>query len=634
MTQPPPPPPNQPPQQGGFGPPSPQPPGPQTPPQDQPPTPAAAPPVPPATPPAPPAAPPAQAPQPGYGYPQAAPASQPQPPQPQPGYGYPGAQQNPYATQPPAYGQQPPGYGAQPHNPYAQSTQPMQPAQPGYGYPGQPPTVPMQPQPGQSGGGRNNTALFIVVASVVAIALIIGGGIWYAKTSGGDGKKHATASSSGGTGGKNGTGGSGGTSTGGKEKVPADPASEVLFKVPLPKTDDTVVTSGSWLTDKVYAKSGIAEIVGYDPAKGTKLWTVKLPGPVCAASDHVNSDNRTAIVFQPKMPAKDSSAGCSEIAAIDLDAGKKLWTKSVKSGSYSLTFSNVTVAQNAVAVGSTSGGAAFDIDSGAPLWQPKPDDTCYDSGYGGGAKLVAVRKCGTYDNRQLHIQNIDPKTGKVIFEYKMPAGVEYAAIVSTDPLVVAADVGDSAGDGSGVSDYFSLDSKTGKLLTRISAPGDTYGGRCDGITRIDGCKQIVAGNGRLYLPTEDHDGKGASYSKTNEIIAFDLGTGKQTGQRAEAGDGYQLSPLRMDGGNLIVYKRPPYDKGGQIVSIDGGSFKETKLLENPSTRSIRSAETGLLPDYAEILYAQGRLYMSAVYAHKTDSTYGKEYLVMAFGAGG
>ncbi|MFI5973031.1 PQQ-binding-like beta-propeller repeat protein [Streptomyces sp. NPDC051452] len=616
MTQPPPPPPNQPPQQGGFGPPTPGTPQPPQPPVAGPPT--------------PPAGPPPQPPQPGYGYPQTAP-----PPQPQPGYGYPGGGQNPYATQPPAYGrQQPPGYGAQPQNPYAQ---PVQPPQPGYGYPGPPPTVPMQPHPAPGGGGRNNTTLLIVVAAVVAIALIVVGGIWYANSSGGDGDRHDTASSgggTGGTGGKNGTGSAGGTSAGGKEKVPADPASHVLLQVPLPKTDDTVVTSGSWLTDTVYAKSGIAEITGYDPAKGTRLWTVKLPGPVCAASGQVTSDGKTAVAFQPRMPAKNTTAGCSQIAAIDLGAGKKLWTKSVKSGDTPLTFQNVTVSRHTVAVGSLNGGAAFDIDSGAPLWQPKPGDTCYDAGYAGGARLVAVRKCGEYDNRQLHIQNIDPKSGKVIAEYKMPAGVEYASVVSTDPLVVAADVGDSAGDGSGVSDYFSIDAGTGKLLTRISAPGDTYGGRCDGITRVDGCKQIVAGNGRLYLPTEEHDGKGASFSKTNEVIAFDLKTGKQTGQRAEAGDGYIVSPLRMDGTNLLVYKRPPYDKGGQIVSIDGGSFKQTKLLENPSTRTVREAETGLLPDYAEILFGRGRLYMSAVFAHKTDSTYGKEYLVMGFGTSG
>ncbi|MFI9806304.1 PQQ-binding-like beta-propeller repeat protein [Streptomyces sp. NPDC052301] len=640
MTQPPPPPPHQPPQQGGgFGPPNTPPPPPsQTPPaptpQDQPPAgaplPLDKPPAAPAAPAGPPVQPP-HPPQPAYGYPQAAaPAPQPQQP-PQPGYGYPGAQPNPYAQQPPAYGQ--------PQAPYGTPAQPMQPGQPGqpgygypgYGYPGQQPTMPMQPQVGTAGGGRNNTVLFIVVAAVVVIALIVGGGIWYAKSSGDDGKQHHTASSSGGTGGDK--GGSGGTSTGGKEKAPADPASQVLFQVPMPKADDTTDTSGSWLTDKVYAKSGIAEIVGYDPVKGGKLWTVKLPGPVCAASAQVSSDNRTAVLFQPKMPAKNSSAGCSQVAGIDLDTGTKLWTKTVKSGDYTASLDNVTVAQHTVAVGSTDGGAAFDLDSGKTLWQPKPDDTCYDAGYGGGTKLVAVRKCGGYDNKQLHIQNIDPKSGKVISEYKMDSGIEYASVVSTDPLVVAADVGDSAGDGSGVSDYFSIDGRTGKLITRISAPADTYGGRCDGIDTVDGCKEIVAGDGKLYVPTEEHDGSG-QYSRTNEILAFDLNTGKQTGQRAEAGDGYTISPLRMDGGNLIAYKRPPYDKGGQIVSIDGGSFKETKLLENPANSTVRDVETSMSPDYSEILFGHGRLYMSEVFAHKPDSTNEKEVLAMAFGPKG
>ncbi|MYW18344.1 PQQ-binding-like beta-propeller repeat protein [Streptomyces sp. SID2955] len=597
MSQPPPPPPNQPPQ-----------------PPNQPPQPSNQPP----------AQPPVQAPQPGYGYPPAPPA-QPQPPQ--PGYGYPGAQQNPYAQQPPAQpqaypGQQPPGYGTQQHNPYAQPAQPVQGVQPGYGYPGpgQPPTAVAQPQAG-TGGGRNNTALLIVVAAVVAIALIIGGGIWYAKSSGSDDKHPDTASSSGGP---TGTGGSGSTG-GGKEKVPDDTASKVLFQVPLPQAEDTVVTAGSWLTDKVYAKSGVAEIVGYDPAKGTELWTLKLPGPVCAASGHADEDGRTAIVFQPRTPAKGSTAGCSQIAAIDLTAGKKLWTKSVNSGDVPLTFDNVTVAQGSVAVGSLEGGAAFDLASGKLLWQPKPADTCFDEGYGGGARLVAVRRCGTYDDRQLHIQTIDPKSGKVISEYRMPDGVDYAAVVSTDPLVVS-------GSSTNVSDYFSIDGKTGELLARISAPKDTYAGRCNGLNQIDGCKQVVAGGGRLYLPTQQIDGKGA-YTKTNEVVAFDLKTGKPTGQRAEAGDGYSLSPLRMDGGNLLAYKAPPYNKGGQIVSIDGGSFKVTTLLENPATRSVRSAETSLLPDYAEILYGGGRLYMSSVYAHKS-SPYTKEYLVMAFGTGG
>lgn len=606
MTQPPPPPPNEPPQQPGFG-------APQQPPQ------------PPAQPgqghpqtPQPPHTPPAQPP--GYGYPQAPQPPYGQPPQgqpPQQPYGYPGQQPNPYAQPAPPYGQQP--------NPYAQ--------QPGYGYPQQ--TVPLQAQSGQPGGGRKiNAQVAIIVSAVVAIALIVTGGIWYAHSGKNDGKKDDTANSTGGaTGGSDGKSDTGGTSTKGDEKVPADTTSHVLYQIPMPKVDDTTVVSGSWLTDKAFVKSGVAEINGYDRDKGTKLWTIKLPGPVCTTSRFTTDDDRAAVVFQPRMPPKSSTAGCSQVAAIDLDAGRKLWTKTVDAGDQPINFDNVTVSGTTVAAGGTSGGAAFDIASGTSLWAPKATDTCYDAGYGGGKKLVAVRKCGSYGQRQLHIQTIDPKSGKVISEYKMSQGIEYAAIVSTNPLVVAADVGDSAGDGSGISDFFSIDDRTGKLITRISAPGKQYAARCDGISKIEYCTGLAVGGGKLYIPTEEHDGTG-EYSRTNEIVVFDLTTGKQTGQRADAGDGYTITPLRMDGDNVIAYKRPPYDKGGQVVSIDGGTFKETKLLENPSTQAVRDAETSMSPDYSEILYSQGHLYMSGVFADKASGTSGRQYLALAFGTGG
>ncbi|MEU8944549.1 PQQ-binding-like beta-propeller repeat protein [Streptomyces sp. NPDC048489] len=624
MSQPPPPPPPNEPPKDGSGAPQDPPPGGFGAPQDPPPGGFGAP----------------QAPPPGgFGAPQAPPQAPPQPPQ-GPGYGYP---QTPPPPSQPGYGhpgQQPaqPGYGY----PGQQPAQPgygypgQQPAQPyGYGYPQQPPTYPMQPQAAPGGGRKISAQALIIVAAVVAVALIIGGGVWYSSSGGGDGKNNSAGS--GGTGGKKDKGGSGGggtTGSNGGEKVPADTSSKVLFQVPAPSVtaSSSVTTVGSWLTDKVYAKSGNAEVVGYDPGSGAKLWTIKLPGPVCSASRHATDAGRTAIVYEPAMPTKSQpSHGCSEVAALDLAAGKELWAKSVKSGDQKISLDNVTVSANTVATGSTSGGAAFDISTGKALWTPKPTDSCYDAGYAGGTKLVAVRKCGAYGSaRQLHIQTIDPASGKVISEYKMSPGIEYASVVSTDPLVVAADVGDTAGDGSGISDFFSIDNKTGRLRTRISAPGKTYAAKCDGISKTEACTMLAVGNDRLYIPTEEHDGTG-QYSQTNEIVAFDLGTGKQTGQRANAGDGYTISPLRMDGADILAYKRPPYDKGGQVVSIDGTTFKETKLLENPATRSVRDAETSMLPDYAEILYGDGRLYMSAVYAHKPTSSDEKEYLAIVFG---
>lgn len=633
MTQPPQPP-NEPPQ-GGFGAPQDPPPGgfgaPTPPPSDgftkQPP---AAPPTPPAggygSPPPPPAG-GYGAPQPpagGYGTPQTPPG---QPPQ-NPAYGYP---QAPPPGQPPAQ----PGYGF-PQGP--PPGQPGMPPQQGYGYP----TAPMQPQylapqPGGNGGKKFSTQMQIIVAAVVAVVLIVGGGVIYASSSGDDGGKKDEASSAGTDGGE-GKGGEGSGLGGGNEKAPADIKSKVGFQLPQPKVTDTTTVTGSWLTDKAFVKTGVYEIAGYDPAKGTKLWSIPLPGQLCAASRHMSKDYRTAIVFEEGKPTKaDKYPSCNQVGALDLNTGKLMWNKSVtssSSGDEPIRFSEVTLSGTTVAAGGTSGGAAFNLATGAELWKPKTDTNgCYDKGYGGGEALAVVRKCGTYDAPQLTIQALDPATGAPLSSYNMPAGVEYASIVSTKPLVVAADVGDTAGDGSGISDFFSINAATGKLIVRISADADKYAGRC-GSTEVETCQSLAVGGNKLYVPTEEHEG-GGEYGDTNEIVAFDLATGKLVGGRADAGDRYTLTPLRMDGTNVIAYKEPPYDKGGQIVSIDGSTFKQTVLMENPSDEAVRDAETGFSGYYAEYIYDKGRLFISEkMISEPRESTLDdKQYLVVSFTTG-
>ncbi|MEU8677066.1 PQQ-binding-like beta-propeller repeat protein [Streptomyces sp. NPDC048560] len=607
MTQPPQPS-NEPPQ-GGFGAPQDPPPGgfgaPATPPPDgfakqQPP----APPTPPA---------PAQG---GYGTPQTPPPAM--PPQ-NPGYGYPQA--------PPAQA----GYG------FPQGPPPGQPGMPPqqYGYP----TAPMQPQyPGAPAGNAKkfSTQMQIIVAAAAAVVLIIGAGVVYSATSGEEetGKK-TEASSAGTTGGENKGGEGGGGLAGGEEKAPANTKSAVGFQLPHPKVTDVTTVAGSWITDKAYVKTGIHEVVGYDPVKGTELWSIALPGQVCAATKHMTKDFKTAIAFEPGKRTKATKyQGCSQVGVLDLNTGTLKWSKQVTAstgGDEPLQYDEVTLSGSTVAAGGTSGGAAFNLETGAELWKPTADaDGCYDMGYGGGEALATVRKCGTYDDPQLTVQALNPTTGAPISSYKMPAGVEYASIVSTKPLVVAADVGDTAGDGSGISDFFSIDAATGKLLVRISADADKYAARC-GSTDVETCQGVAVGNNRLYVPTEEHEG-GGEYGDTNEIVAFDLTTGKLVGGKADAGDRYTLKPLRMDGTDVIAYKEPPYDKGGQIVSIDGDTFKETLLMENPSDEAVRDAESTFSGDYAEVLYSKGQLFMSEtmISEPRESSLDDKEYLVVSF----
>ncbi len=39
-------------------------------------------------------------------------------------------------------------------------------------------------------------------------------------------------------------------------------------------------------------------------------------------------------------------------------------------------------------------------------------------------------------------------------------------------------------------------------------------------------------------------------------------------------------------------------------------------MENPATKTVRDIETSMQPDYAELIYADGRLYMSQVVAQQ------------------
>ncbi|MER7462970.1 PQQ-binding-like beta-propeller repeat protein [Streptomyces sp. NPDC097981] len=534
--------------------------------------------------------------QPAYGYPQQAYGY------PQQAYGYP-QQAYGYPQQPAAPGTPPPPYGA--------PTAPMQAAQP--------------PAPAGAGGGsEKRTQLMIVGAAVLAVVLIIAGGLWYVSGDGGDDDKQPTANGSP-------SGDKPATGSAGSEKAPANTKAKPLFNQPNPTPEDIATVAGSWLTDTTYVKSDLAKVVGYNTVDGAKKWEIPFPGELCGATKHV-SDNKTAVLFRPaKATPENKYPACTEVGVIDLNAGKLLWSGNAKgatTGDKPASYYEVTLSGQTVAAGGTSGGAAWNLADGKSLWTPKVDgEGCYDSGYAGGEALGVIRKCGRGDNETLYAQTLDPATGAQTASYKLSPGIEWASIVSTKPLIVAADVGKTAKNASGVSDLFVVDPK-GELKARISLASGNFGGKCGG-TEVEKCSGFVVGNGKVYLSSVEHQGKDSG--RTNELLSFDLETGKQTTDRADAGERYTLYPLRMDGSNVIAYKEPPYDKGGQIVSIDGTTMKETVLMENPVTS--RTVETGFSPEYSEYRYHNGKLFISRTTVSKPSSVKSDpEYLFVSFSA--
>lgn len=565
--------------------------------------------------------------------------STPPPPSQPPSGGF-GAPQDPppggYAPVPP----QPPLPPAPPGQPPAQpSAGPAygypQPG-PGYGHPQQsgPATTPMYaqrpPAGGPSGGNDVRTQLMIVGAALLAIVLIVGGGLWYTS---GDGGTQNTAG-----GGPNASAGNDKPQDGppASEKVPANPKSKVLLNQPSPQPADMAVVAGSWITDTTYVKSDVAKVVGYNLVDGGKKWEIPFPGELCGATRHV-SENKTAVLFQatPATP-ENKYPQCTEVGVIDLEAGKLVWSgnaKSATSGDKPVPFREITISGKTVAAaGVSGGGAAWSLADGTSRWLPKLDtEGCYDAGYAGGEALAVIRKCGQSPNYTLYAQLLDPNTGAPTSSFKLSPGIDYAGIVSTKPLIVGADVGDTAKNATGVSDLFIV-APNGELKARISLASGNFAGRC-AATEVEKCTSMVVGNGKLYLPSYEHQGQSSSSRRTNELLSFDLETGKQTTDRADAGEGYTLFPMRMDGPNVIAYKSGPYDKGGQVVSIDGRTMKPTLLMENPADKATARAESVMSPEYSEYRYHNGKLFISRTTVRKPSTAKADpEYLFVSFTA--
>ncbi|MEU5951388.1 PQQ-binding-like beta-propeller repeat protein [Streptomyces sp. NPDC047525] len=517
----------------------------------------------------------------------------------------------PPPEQSPQYPQGPPAHGAFGPPPQGQPPQgqPPQGQTPGFGPPVAPPPggfgppQPYQPTPlpapppGGGGGRRPGRRTAIVVSVVAAIALIVGGGVWYVASSGG-GSKEKTAAKPGGD-------GAAPKYEKPQEDVPTDPKAFFTTKAlqpKLPKGETTWKAEGSWLTDKVYAKASVEAIVGVDATSGKGLWRLPKPGESCAGSPDLGKGNIAVVVTGSKVhDDRGFKDACTEVTAFDVDTGEKLWTKSITVGYQKdkTVFNQVTISGDTAAVGGLYGGAAFDLRSGKVLWEPKQGEKCHDVGYAGGKRLVAVNSCGEFGSERYRVEVLDPRTGASKGGHKLPDGVTSPSVISVQPVVVAVDSGKISG--SGATDVFAFEEGSDRR-TRIALPDDKYLHECGTASIVQDCRGITVGNGKLYAPTEQRDGT-KEYSSTNDIVAFSLATGKTTGERVSAGDHSPIFPIRMDGGNVLVYKSSPVT---QVVSLDGRTLKQEKVLLDATTRP-----STLSPLRSELVFTHNKLFVSS-----------------------
>ncbi|MEU7578169.1 hypothetical protein AB0B50_11255 [Streptomyces sp. NPDC041068] len=410
--------------------------------------------------------------------------------------------------------------------------------------------------------------------------------------------------------------------------------SALLGQVPTPKVSEMAGAMGMWTTEKNFVKAELKKISGYPLAGGKAEWQIPLGGEVCWSSPQATKDDLVAVLFQND---KEDPAVCTEVGLVDLNKGKLLWRKQGLDGyGNRQMFDEVTIGGGTVAAAGTSASAGW-TTGGKALWSPATteDEKCPAKGFAGeGEKLVVVRDCGDTDHPELTVQTVDPATRAVKSAYAFERGVEYAHVVSADPLLVAVDDGDSPG-GSGITDFLSIDDSgaRGKLLGTIGTKGGKYGkydAECQS-TSVTDCAQLAVDkkSGTLFLGTRK---AGAGSEGDNDIVAFDLRTGKKKGT-AQGTDEGSLIPVGMDeGGKVVAYQEANVvgESGGAVWRIDPATYKKTKVMQNPGRSYEMEAR---FETDRRMLFAGERLYLGADHVSEPSEVYKeKQPLAVVFGA--
>ncbi|MCX0244304.1 outer membrane protein assembly factor BamB family protein [Streptomyces drozdowiczii] len=490
-------------------------------------------------------------------------------------------------SQPP--GQQPPqGEFGAPYDPATGSPYGQQQQQPGYGYPpqgyGPPrpgpytqpglhqmPTQQQYPAPTPPPGGRFRGRTAKIVGAVVAVALLAGGGIWFA-TGGGDddkplaGPTHSAKPTVAPSPTKSGATGEpvvspeeeARTINAGAEPGEAKVAWIQKGGIDLPRNGEDQF--GPWFAGDVVVRALFNTVSGYSVSDGTRRWNLRLPSKMCAAPSQPTTDGRIVLGIRHDT-AED--AECDTLQMVDLRTGKAGWHKSyVRKGVWD-GLSDLAMAINGdtVTVGRTGRTEGFRVSDGKQLFGERPGK-CQPFGLASGPVAIAAVSCHTADDqyKDHQLQRIDPATGKALWTYKLKKDWEVGQIYSVSPLVVSLKHPEKWA--------VLVLNADGSYRSQLSGgPGD-YQVECErdlmSLGRnLDNCVGVAADANTFYMST-DHGELGAT--QANKIVAFDLSTGKFRWS-ADAPGGQAATPLRTEGGKLLMYVHAAKGKGGGIATL-------------------------------------------------------------------
>ncbi|WP_328790132.1 outer membrane protein assembly factor BamB family protein [Streptomyces sp. NBC_00273] len=518
---------------------------------------------------------------------------------PQQGYGFPQEGENPYAQQP--------------------------------AYPPQPPTVPQQwpAGPGGPGGPGSGSGpaspkknkLIVLVAAAVAAAVVLGG-VGYVAFSGGDEDPEPVAqqptdakpsgSPSVDKGDGNGDGGGAQTDLNAGRKQGEDKALWLkTTKIDGPGMG--VDAAGQWVIGDTVVKSLWRNLTGYSVTDGKEKWTLPFPAQICSVAPQTTAEGRTVVMYRD---GEGENTSCTQLRVVDLKTGKEVWSKEVpKEGLFDIfTSPTLSMIGDTVTVSRGGNASAFKISNGDKLFASPVGDGCNPDSYeAGNGKMIALATCSDEDSTA-EVHGIDPVTGAKGWAYRLPAKFKVTSIYSVNPTVI--DIGNEQTKQRSIV----VLGPDGKQTATLAGEGSFAVGCGDtGLFRsLATCPSAVVDANTLYLPTA------AGTGKANEIVAFDLTTGKDK-WRVPAGGKRTLTPLKAVNGQLVAYRKAEEDQGGEVLSIPAAGGAPTALLRHPSGTAAPIERTFTLP---KLDYVDGRFFISSTHLRAQGQD---EKLLMVFG---
>lgn len=423
----------------------------------------------------------------------------------------------------------------------------------------------------------------MIVAAVVAGLLAVGGGVYLA--TGDDGKPAKPEAATGDPAAPSaspsvdlgdGTGSGNGGTSGGDGFNDGIKAGEARIWV---RENETQLTSsggeqfGPWRLGDIVARAMYKEVTGHAVVDGTPKWSVALDTPVCGAAHTPTADGKLIVATLENNMAR---AHCKYLQQIDLATGKVGWKIEVpQENAYDTTnHFRVAITGDTVAVSHSAYASAFSAVDGKKLFGTWKTLGCSPYTVGGGTKLIGVGLCpvpGDVTKTQQLIEELDPATGKSKWNHKFAPGWNVGRVYSTDPLVVA--TRSSETKAWNITEF----APDGKVRWQVE-PKFTVTGACDGFGDGSGdlhaCTFAASDGATLYLGTAGTDGAVVGEPETNEVVAVDLGTGKEKWRTKEP-RGRAMRPLAVEGGKAVVYVQPgkgPNDSAAiATIAATGGA---------------------------------------------------------------